>query len=147
MNRRTIYIGQYKSGTRLVGFIIIRYTTFCLVLDYYCYMNISVGDVINNRDWLIQHVLKQSEIRDTKDNRTIINTAITNMVMIGLLCESNGQLFITDKGKQAYMDQTYHMTVASLYEAKETRRLSRIAIVISVASILLAITTSIIGYA
>lgn len=96
MNRRTIYIGQYKSGTRLVGFNIIRYTTFCLVLDYYCYMNISVGDVINNRDWLIQHVLKQSEIRDTKDNRTIINTAITNMGMIGLLCESNGQLFITD---------------------------------------------------
>ena len=147
MNRRTIYIGQYKSGTRLVGFNIIRYTTFCLVLDYYCYMNISVGDVINNQDWLIQHVLKQSEIRDTKDNRTIINTAITNMGMIGLLCESNGQLFITDKGKQAYMDQTYHMTVDSLYEAKETRRLSRIAIVISVASILLAITTSIIGYA
>ena len=110
-------------------------------------MNISVGDVINNQDWLIQHVLKQSEIRDTKDNRTIINTAITNMGMIGLLCESNGQLFITDKGKQAYMDQTYHMTVASLYEVKETRRLSRIAIVISVASILLAITTSIIGYA
>ena len=108
-------------------------------------MNSSVGDVIKNWDWLIQYVLNKSEIRDTKDNRIIINTAITNMVMIGLLCESNGQLFITNKGKQAYMDQTYHMTVASLYEAKETRRLSKIAIVVSVASILLAVITSVLG--
>ena len=94
---------------------------------------------------MIGYVLKQSEIRDTKEKRAIIDTAISNMVMIGLLCENNGQLFITDMGKQAYMDQKYHMTVASLYEAKETRRLSRIAIVISVISLIVAIIVAIIG--
>lgn len=137
-----IYIGQYKSSARLVDFNIIRYTTFCLVLDKYCYTNILVGDKGYSYDRLTLYVLKQSEIKDTQNNRTIINTAIINMVMIGLLCENEGLLFITNNGKQAYIDQTYHMTVASLYEAKETRRLSKIAIIISIGSILFAVISS-----
>lgn len=144
MDSRAIYVGQYKKGTKFIGFNITRYTTICLILDYYCYMNVSVGDVINSRGWFIQYVLNQSEIKDTDTNRTIINTVITNMVMIGLLCENNGELYITDKGKQAYIDQTYHMEAASLYEAKESRRLALIAIVISVVSILFAVMPSII---
>ena len=143
MDRSAIYVGQYKKGTRFIGYNIIRYTTLCLILDYYCYMNVSVGDVINSRDWFIQYVLKQSEIKDTDTNRTIINTVITNMVMIGLLCENRGELIITNNGKQAYIDQTYHMEAASLYEAKESRRLSLIAVVISIVSILLAVMPSI----
>lgn len=145
MKNREIYVGQYQKGSLLVEYNIIRYTTFCLVLDYYCYMNSLFGNAIKSRDWLIGYVLKQSEIRDTRKKRAIIDTAISNMVMIGLLCENNGQLFITDMGKQAYMDQKYHMTVASLYEAKETRRLSRRAIVISVISLIVAIIVAIIG--
>ena len=139
MDNKAIYIGQYKTGTRFVDFNIIRYTTFCLILDYYCYMNVSIGDVINNRDWLIQYVLNRSNTKDNEKNRTIINTAITNMVMIGLLVEGNGQLFITDKGKRAYINQTYHTVAASLYEAKQTRRLSSMAIIVSVISVVLAI--------
>ena len=84
-----------------------------------------------------------SEIKDTDTNRTIINTVITNMVMIGLLCENRGELIITNNGKQAYIDQTYHMEAASLYEAKESRRLSLIAVVISIVSILFAVIPSI----
>ena len=145
MKNREIYVGQYQKGSLLVEYNIIRYTTFCLVLDYYCYVNSLSGNAIKSRDWLIGYVLKQSEIRDTRKKRVIIDTAISNMVMIGLLCENNGQLFITDMGKQAYMDQKYHMTAASLYEAKETRRLSRRAIVISVISIIVAIIVAIIG--
>ena len=108
-------------------------------------MNSLSGNAIKSRDWLIGYVLKQSEIRDAREKRTIIDTAISNMVMIGLLCVNNGQLFITDMGKQAYMDQKYHMTVTSLYEAKEIRRLSRRAIVISVISLIVAIIVAIIG--
>ena len=34
-----IYTGQYKNGSTLTEFNLVRYTTICLVLDYFCLMN------------------------------------------------------------------------------------------------------------
>ena len=34
-----LFIGQYKNEKILIKFNMVRYTTMCIVLDYYCYMN------------------------------------------------------------------------------------------------------------
>ena len=46
-------------------------------------------------------------------------------------------LAITNKGKQAYIDQTYHLATANLYQANASRKLSIVAIGVAVAGILL----------
>lgn len=77
-----IYIGQYKNGRKLNQFNIIRYTTVCLVLEYFC--------------------------------------------------------------KATYINQSYHIVSADLYQVKTSRNLSIIAIIVALASIFLSIFLQII---
>ena len=145
MSNKDIFIGQYQKGTDAVEFNIIRFTTICIVLDYFCYMNSLCRDVGKRRNDMVQCVLNQSSFSNTKDNKIKINTAISNMIMMGFLSENNDILTITDAGKQAYISQTFHLATASLYEAKETRHLSKIAIVVSIISVLLTAISMVIS--
>jgi hypothetical protein len=85
-------------------------------------------------------VFNKSSFNDTEENRTMIQTTIINMKMMGLLyAHTQDTLAITNQGKQAYIDQTYHLAAANLYQANASRRLSTIAIGVAVASILLSL--------
>ena len=89
---------------------------------------------------LVDFVLLKSSFKDTNNNRVWIETAIGNMQMMGLLIETEaGLLKITDLGLSAYNSQLYHQTAASLYEAKESRRLAKYAIYIALAGIILTV--------
>ncbi|MBE6307824.1 MAG: hypothetical protein E7087_00745 [Bacteroidales bacterium] len=39
-----LFIGQYKNEKTLIKFNMVRYTTMCIVLDYYCYMNSKIPE-------------------------------------------------------------------------------------------------------
>ncbi len=135
-----LYIGQYQNERTLIKFNMVRYTTICIVLDYFCYMNALKEDVACTFDYLVDYVFKKSSYKQTEENTAMIHTAITNMKMIGLLYEERPDyLAITDKGKLAYMSQSYHSTAASLYQANASRKLSIIAIWIAVIGILLTL--------
>ena len=62
------------------------------------------------------------------------------MQMMGLLVETDADLLtITDLGLSAYSSQLYHQTAASLYEARASRQLAKIAIYVARAGILLTL--------
>jgi len=132
--------GQYKNEKTLIKFNMVRYTTMCIVLDYFCFMNSVESDVACTLDHLMGLVFNKSSFNDTEENRTMIQTTIINMKMMGLLyAHTQDTLAITNQGKQAYIDQTYHLAAANLYQANASRRLSTIAIGVAVASILLSL--------
>ena len=112
----------------------------CIVLDYYCFMNSVDSDVACTIDYLQDLVFKKSSFEDTEENSTMVQTTIVNMKMMGLLyAHTQDTLAITNQGKQAYIDQTYHLATANLYQANASRRLSMIAIGVAIASILLTL--------
>lgn len=130
-----LFIGQYKNEKTLIKFNMVRYTTMCIVLDYYCFMNSVESDVACTLDHLIGLVFNKSSFEDT-----IVQTTIVNMKMMGLLnAHTQDTLAITNQGKQAYIDQTYHLATANLYQANASRRLSMIAIGVAIAGILLTL--------
>ena len=135
-----LFNGQYKNEKTLIKFNMVRYTTMCIVLDYYCFMNSLDSDVACTIDHLIGLVFNKSSFKDTEENRTMVQTTIVNMKMMGLLyAHTQDTLAITNQGKQSYIDQTYHLATANLYQANSSRRLSVIAISVSIAGILLTL--------
>ena len=135
-----LFIGRYQYAKSLIKFNTVRCTTMCIVLDYYCFMNSVESDVACTLDHLIGLVFNKSSFEDTEENRTIVQTTIVNMKMMGLLnAHTQDTLAITNQGKQAYIDQTYHLATANLYQANASRRLSMIAIGVAIAGILLTL--------
>lgn len=135
-----LYIGQYKNERTLIKFNMVRYTTICVVLDYFCYMNSLNEDVACSFDYIVDFVFKKSSFKMTEDNIAMVHTAITNMKMMGLLYEpKTNYIAITDQGKQTYIGQSYHSTAASLYQANASRKLSKMAICVAIAGILLTL--------
>lgn len=135
-----LFTGQYKDENTLIRFNMVRYTTICVVLDYFCYMNSLSEDVACTIDSLVDTVFKKSSFSDTEGNRTMVQTTIINMKMMGLLFEPRPDyLAITDQGKVAYINQTYHIAAANLYQANASRKLSIIAICVAVAGIVLTL--------
>lgn len=133
-----LFVGEYKKERTFIKYNMLRYTTICIVLDYYCYMNSLGEDVAQSIKFLVDMVLKKSSFHDTKNNRTMIQTVIVNMKMMGLLvdCGSN-YLTISNKGKETYINQSYHMAAANLYQANSSRKLAIVAVWISVIGLLL----------
>jgi len=139
-----VFNGQDKNEKTLTKFNMVRYTTMCIVLDYYCFVNSVESDVACTLDHLIGLVFNKSYFDDTEENQTMVQTTIINLKMIGLLyAHTQDTLAITNQGKQAYVDQTYHLAAANLYQANASRRLSMIAIGVAVTSILLSLLTQV----
>lgn len=135
-----LFIGQYKNEKTLIKFNLVRYTTICIVLDYFCYMNALSEDVASTIDSLVDMVFNKASFKRSEQNKAIVQTTIVNMKMIGLLYEDQPDyLAITDNGKKAYMSQSYHSTAASLYQANASRKLSIAAIGVAVTGLLLTL--------
>lgn len=140
MKNKEYYTGQYKTTYRFAEYNYLRYTTMCMILDFYCYMPSVIGEeIVTDSEFLCNHIIKKSSIRDTKNNRLIISSTIIDMILVGLLSEENDIIDITEMGKRAFVNQDYHKVAASLYEAKYTRRLSIIAISVAIVSVVLTL--------
>lgn len=140
MKNKEYYTGQYKTTYRFAEYNYMRYTTMCMILDFYCYMPSVTGqEVVTDSDYLSNYVVKKSSIQDSKHNRLIISSTIKDMIIMGLLSEENDVIDITEVGKRAFVYQDYHKVAASLYEAKYTRRLSIIAISVAIVSVILTL--------
>lgn len=140
MKNKEYYTGQYKTTYRFAEYNYIRYTTMCIILDFYCYMPSVIGEeIVTDSEFLCNHIIKKSSIQDTKYNRLIISSNIKDMIIIGLLSEENDIIDITEVGKRAFVNQDFHKVAASLYEAKYTRKLSIIAISAAIISVVLTL--------
>lgn len=145
-DKQAIYIGQFKTKGRYLKFNQIRYTTICLVLDYFCYMHSLATDVAQTKERLIEMVFKQSSFKKNRTNRIIVETTINNMIMMGLLMSDKDYVALDEGGKQAYISQTFHLAAASLYEASQSRRIAIIAVVVAIASVLLTMLPLVLPY-
>lgn len=140
MKNKEYYIGQYKTTYRFTEYNYLRYTTMCMILDFYCYIPSVIGqEIVTDSDYLSNYVVKKSSIQDTKYNRLIISSTIKDMIIMGILSEDNDIVDITEMGKRAFVNQVYHKVAASLYEAKYTRRLSIIATSVAIVSVVLTL--------
>lgn len=140
MKNKEYFTGQYKTTYSFAEYNYLRYTTMCMILDFYCYMPLLIGEeIVTDSEFLCNHIIKKSSIRDIKNNRLIISSTIIDMILMGLLSEENDIIDITEMGKRAFVNQDYHKVAASLYEAKYTRRLSIIAISVAIVSVILTL--------
>ena len=69
-----IYTGQYKNGSTLTEFNLVRYTSICLVLDYFCLMSSQKIDLEVALSRLVDFVLIKSSFKDTDNNRMTLGT-------------------------------------------------------------------------
>lgn len=134
-----IYLGQYKNDNILIMYNQIRYKTYCIILDQLCYNNSLTRVEEINRTVIENYIFKL--IKRNKRNEAIVNTAIGSMLMSGLISEHNNNFKLTPIGINAYREQTYHLIVANLTEAKASRIISEVAIIISLVSISITIVS------
>ena len=98
-----------------------------------------------NERYITKSIHKTELLKGLKEPDKLVDKWLADMEFIGLIrSEHNpniGQtlIYITDKGLEEYKNQTYHVLAANLLEAQESRRLSKIAIIIAIASIFVAI--------
>lgn len=59
--------------------------------------------------------------------------------------EKDFRLSITEDGIRAYKDQRFHIIAANLYEAKETSKLSKIAIRVSIVALLVSVIVGVLS--
>lgn len=143
MGENHFFLGSYQSVKDNLTFNRVKYQTICCLLDYFALKN-SIFHVreIFSRDALVNMVMKNTRLRNTKENREFIETAINQMTMMGLLVQEGYDYTITQKGFKAFVDHTFHKIVYDINAQRESRRHSIIAIIIATLSILTTLAVS-----
>lgn len=130
-----------KKEKNIRTFNSVKYYVISLVLD------ILVHKMVENRndrtiggEMLLEDIMSEiwkNSIYDMEWNLPIarIKLIVPEMSWMNLIVctgeKENPNIKLTDEGFAAYKDQRFHSIAASLMEAKESRKLSVIAIVIS----------------
>lgn len=139
-----------KKEKNIRTFNSVKYYVISLVLD------ILVHKMVENRndrtiggEMLLEDIMSEiwkNSIYDMEWNLSMarVELIVSEMSWMNLIVNTgdtskNPNIKLTDEGFAAYKDQRFHSIAASLMEAKESRRLSLIAIAISI--ITLVITT------
>lgn len=100
-----------------------------------------------NEGYITKSIYKTTLLKGLKESDKLIEKWLVDMKFIGLIrIEYDPRIkqtliYLTEKGLEEYKNQTYHALAANLLEAQESRRLSKIAIIIAIVSILVAIGT------
>ena len=109
-------------------------------------------DVNRINDGYIRKSIHKTELlKGIKESERLVDKWLVDMELIGLIrveFEPNIQqtlIYITEKGIEEYKNQTYHVLAANLLEAQESRRLSKIAIIIAIISVFVAIGIGVIS--
>ena len=104
-----------------------------------------------NEGYITKSIHKTELLKGIKEPDNLVNKWLIDMEFIGLIkvvFDPNIKqtlIYITEKGIEEYKKQTYHVLAANLLEAQESRRLSRIAIIIAVVSVIVAIGIGIVS--
>lgn len=140
----------YKKERELRTFNSVKYYVISLVLDILVRRMIvksitNANEVEMSFEDIMQKIWKNSTF-DMEWNISIarVELIVAEMSWMNLIVNTgdtskNPNIKLTDEGFAAYKEQRFHSSAASLMEAKESRRLSLIAIAISI--ITLVITT------
>ena len=105
-----------------------------------------------NEGYITKSIHKTELLKGIKESNKLIDKWLVDMEFIGLIkiehITNIGQtvIYLTEKGLEEYKNQTYHVLAANLLEAQESRRLSKIAIIIAIISIFVAIGVGIVSY-
>ena len=100
-----------------------------------------------NEGYITKSIYKTTLLKELKESDKLIEKWLLDMKLIGLIKIEHDPaikqtlIYLTEKGLDEYKNQTYHVLAANLLEAQESRRLSKIAIIIAIVSILVAIGT------
>lgn len=100
-----------------------------------------------NEGYITKSIYKTTLLKGLKESDKLIEKWLLDMKLIGLIKIEHDPaikqtlIYLTEKGLDEYKNQTYHVLAANLLEAQESRRLSKIAIIIAIVSILVAIGT------
>lgn len=100
-----------------------------------------------NEGYITKSIYKTTLLKQLKESDKLIEKWLLDMKLIGLIKIEHDPaikqtlIYLTEKGLDEYKNQTYHVLAANLLEAQESRRLSKIAIIIAIVSILVAIGT------
>ena len=98
-----------------------------------------------NEGYIRKSIHKTELLKGIKESERLVDKWLVDMEIIGLIrveFEPNIQqtlIYITEKGIEEYKKQTYHVLAANLLEAQESRRLSKLAIIIAIISVCVAI--------
>ena len=134
MKINSYFINQYRDCDFL-RYNQVKFKTICIVLDFFAFCGGANKELTISRIDIEKKIY--AAIKDSKFNRAAVNNALAAMEVMGQVKEEHGNIIFLEKGFQDYQSQSYHQIAASLTEAKQTRVLSFIAIIISVFAILL----------
>ena len=104
-----------------------------------------------NEGYITKSIHKAELLKGFKEPDKLVDKWLADMEFIGLIRGEYDPridqhlIYITEKGIEEYKKQTYHVLAANLLEAQESRRLSRIAIIIAVVSVIVAIGIGIVS--
>ena len=104
-----------------------------------------------NEGYITKSIHKTELLKGLKEPDKLVDKWLADMEFIGLIRGvydpqiKQFLIYITEKGIEEYKNQTYHVLAANLLEAQESRRLSRIAIIIAVVSVIVAIGIGIVS--
>jgi len=104
-----------------------------------------------NEGYITKSIHKTELLKGFKEPDKLVDKWLADMEFIGLIRGEYDPridqhlIYITEKGIEEYKNQTYHVLAANLLEAQESRRLSRIAIIIAVVSVIVAIGIGIVS--
>lgn len=104
-----------------------------------------------NEGYITKSIHKTELLKGFKEPDMLVDKWLADMEFIGLIRGvydpqiKQFLIYITEKGIEEYKNQTYHVLAANLLETQESRRLSRIAIIIAVVSVIVAIGIGIVS--
>lgn len=132
-----LFFGQYRSNKAFLANNKIKYTTICCVLDYFCTIEGVTCPASISRQKLEDLIFQKTTIKDKLRNRQQVDSTIISMVIMGLIQRDTAtdMIYLGDEGRKAYINQTYHIVAADLYEAAESRRVANWALIIAVISL------------
>ena len=105
-----------------------------------------------NEGYITKSIHKTELLKGHKEPGKLVDKWLADMEFIGLIRGEYDPridqklIYITEKGIEEYKNQTYHVLAANLLEIQESRRLSKIAIIIAVVSVFVAIVVGVITF-
>lgn len=143
---------HYKKEKELRTFNSVKYYVMSLVLDILA-RRMVINGIINANEVempfneLMQEIWKKST-SDMEWNISIkrVELIVAEMSWMNLIVNTgdtsnNPNVKLTEEGYAAYRDQRFHTIAASLIEAKESRMLATIAVVVSFITLLTTIVS------
>lgn len=139
-----VFFGQYKKDGRLVSYNILWYKVVCIALDYLFIISVEGEKEIVEKKSLLDYINKQ-DLTKEPDLDAKINRALRDMGYMGLISYNPDSVVLHEEGKKAYIDRRFHNILATLMESAKTRRLSRVAVYIAIASFISALVSTLVS--